>query len=108
MIVLIASCMFLLPEWFTDSYDYHVDCMLILLDYQLHVLLLFRFSYRFPLVFSVVLFSLWGRVLPCVMHLTYTYFLWCTSDLGEEQVQQETEDSQQECLVDEAEEEAEV
>ena len=78
----------------------HVD----LLDSQLYVLLSFLLLYRFPLWFSFVLFSLWGRVLPCVMHLTYTCFLWCTSDLGEEQVQQESDDSQQECLVDGAEE----
>ena len=68
------------------------------------------FCYRivFRIGFPFVLFSLWGRVLPCAMHLTYTCFLWCTSDLGEEQVHQEPEDSQQECLADGAEEDAKV
>ena len=60
----------------------------------------FRFGFR-----SFFSFVGYWRV-PCA--LTYTCFLWCTSDLEEEQVQQEPEDSQQECIVDEAEEEAEV
>ena len=72
------------------------------------------FYYRivFRIGFPFVLFSLWGRVLPCAMHLTYTCFLWCTSDLEEEEVKlgdrQEPEDSQHECLADVAEEEAEA
>ena len=82
--------------------------MLILLDFQLHVFCYFCYRIISRFGFPFVLFSLWGWVLPCAMHLTYNCFLWCTSDLGEEQVQQESEDSQHECLADVEEEEAEA
>ena len=89
-------------SWFSSVF-------MLICGFQLYVLLLFLLSYRFSHWISVrSIFLCGGRVLPCAMHLTYTCFLWCTSELGEEQVQlgdrQEPEDPQQECLVDGAEE----
>ena len=70
-------------------YDYHdlvVDCIFILLDFRLHV------SFVISVIASVIalvirsfLFSFVGSCrVPCT--LTYTCFLWCTSDLEDGQV----------------------
>ena len=119
MLLLIGWLDWSLAAWFVtwsilDAYCYHklvvFSCWFVDFNYTFFCCFCYRIVFRIG--FPFVLFSLWGRVLPCAMHLTYTCFLWCTSDLEEEQVQlgnhQEPEDSQQECLADGAEEEAKV
>ena len=86
---------------------------MLIRGFQLYVLLLFLLSYCFSHWFfirSIFLCGVGSCRVPYT--LTYTYFLWCTSDLEEEQVQlgdrQEPDDSQHECIADVAEEEAEA